>query len=125
MTAAASCAGRRSGARARSRGDHLRGGRPGGAGAADGWDANGEPVGRPWPTPHIQVTAVSEDQTDNVWRALQPMIELGDIAADIPDTGLTRINLPGRRPDRAGHVGAISRLGQRVTFAVQDQTGAG
>jgi hypothetical protein len=61
---------------------------------SDGWDANGEPVGRPWPTPHIQVTAVSEDQTDNVWRALRPMIELGDIAADIPDTGLTRINLP-------------------------------
>jgi hypothetical protein len=25
----------------------------------DGWDAAGEPVGRPWPTPHIQVTAVS------------------------------------------------------------------
>src|SRR5690349_12871538 len=22
----------------------------------DGWDASGEPVGRPWPTPHIQVT---------------------------------------------------------------------
>lgn len=91
----------------------------------DGWDAKGNPVGRPWPTPLIQVTAVSEDQTDNIWRALVPMIELGDIAADIPDTGETRINLAG-----ATGVGRIepvtasarSRLGQRITFAAQDQT---
>src|ERR1044072_517265 len=27
-----------------------------------GWDADGEPVGRPWVTPWIQVTATSEDQ---------------------------------------------------------------
>jgi hypothetical protein len=58
----------------------------------DGWDADGQPVGRPWATPHIQITAVSEDQTDNVFRALLPMIRLGALAADIPDTGLTRIN---------------------------------
>src|SRR5574342_158279 len=45
----------------------------------DGWDADGEPVGRPWPTPHIQITAVSEDQTENVWRALLPMITLGEL----------------------------------------------
>jgi hypothetical protein len=83
---------------------------------------DGEPVGRPWPTPHVQVTAVSEDQTDNVFRALLPMIQLGALAADIPDTGLTRINLPSGGPDRAGHGAARSRLGQRVTFVVQDQT---
>ncbi len=88
----------------------------------DGWDANGEPVGRPWATPVIQATAVSEDQTDNVWTALIPMIELGAIAADIPDTGETRINLGG-----GGHIRPVtsahrSRLGQRITFAVQDQT---
>ena len=40
-----------------------------------GWDAQGEPVGKAWATPWIQLTAVSEDQTDNVWRSLQPMIE--------------------------------------------------
>lgn len=88
----------------------------------DGWDADGEPVGRPWPTPWVQTTAVSEDQTDNVWRALLPMIELGAIAAAMPDTGLTRINLPGGgfiEPVTAAH---RSRLGQRITFALQDQT---
>lgn len=87
-----------------------------------GWDANGEPVGRPWPQPHIQVTAVSEDQTDNIWRALVPMIELGDIAADIPDTGLTRINLPNGGLIEPVTASARSRLGQRITYAAQDET---
>lgn len=87
-----------------------------------GWDADGEPVGRPWATPVIQVTAVSGDQTENVWTALVPMIELGHLAADIPDTGETRINLRSGgtiKPVTSAH---RSRLGQRITFAVQDQT---
>lgn len=88
----------------------------------DGWDANGAPVGRPWSTPLIQVAALSEDQTDNVWTALQPMIELGAIAADIPDTGITRINLPGGGRIEPVTSSAVSRLGQRITFLVQDQT---
>ena len=61
-----------------------------------GWDANGEPVARPWPTPIIQVTAYSEDQTDNIWKVLLPMIQTGPLADVIPDTGETRINLPGQ-----------------------------
>jgi len=88
----------------------------------DGWDADGQPVGRPWETPLIQVTAISEDQAGNVWSALQPMIELGAIAADIPDTGITRINLPGGGKIEPVTSSAVSRLGQRTTFIVQDQT---
>jgi hypothetical protein len=87
----------------------------------DGWDANGQPVGRPWATPWIQLTAISEDQTANVWRALVPMIELGAIHADIPDTGQTRINLPGGGRVEPVTSSARSRLGQRITFAVQDE----
>src|SRR5262249_14430832 len=87
----------------------------------DGWDSAGQPVGRPWATPWIQITAVSEDQTANVWRALVPMIELGDIRADIPDTGQTRINLPGGGRIEPVTASARSRLGQRLTGAVQDE----
>jgi len=87
-----------------------------------GWDAKGEPVGRPWATPWIQITAVSEDQTDNVWRALQPMIELGPLKTEIPDTGLTRINLHGGGLIEPVTSSAPSRLGQRLTFALQDET---
>lgn len=82
----------------------------------------GEVAGKPWPTPLIQVTAVSEDQTANTWRALQPMIELGDLSAEIPDTGETRINLPNGGRIEPVTSSARSRLGQRVTFAVQDET---
>jgi hypothetical protein len=88
----------------------------------DGWDANGQPVGRPWPAPHIQITACSEDQSDNVWRALQPMIELGPLAEVFPDTGLTRINLPSGGLIEPVTASAVSRLGQRIHLSVQDQT---
>jgi hypothetical protein len=87
-----------------------------------GWDAAGEPVGRAWATPHIQITACSEDQTANTWRALQPMLELGPLREWIPDSGLTRINLPGGGLVEPVTASARSRLGQRISFAVQDQT---
>jgi hypothetical protein len=87
-----------------------------------GWDAAGEPVGRPWATPWVQVAASSVDQTDNVWRALVPMIELGPLAAVLVDTGETRINLPGGGRIEPVTSSAQSRLGQRITLAVQDQT---
>lgn len=86
----------------------------------DGWDAAGEPVGRPWATPHIQVTAVSEDQTDNIWRALKSMIELGPLHHW--DTGLARINLPTGGIIEPTTASASSRLGNPITFAAQDET---
>lgn len=87
----------------------------------DGWDENGEPTGRAWATPWIQVTAISEDQTGNIWRALIPMIQLGGLTAEIPDTGETRINLPNGGRIEPVTASARSRLGQRVTFVVQDE----
>jgi len=87
----------------------------------DGWDAAGDPVGRPWPTPWVQVAASSEDQTANVYRALLPMIQEGPLADVIPDTGLTRINLPGGGFIEPVTAEGRSRLGQRITFAVHDE----
>jgi hypothetical protein len=88
----------------------------------DGWDAAGEPVGRPWATPWVQVTAVSQDQTDNIWRSLQPMIELGPLADLIPDTGQGRINLRGGGRVEPVTASARSRLGQRITLSIMDET---
>lgn len=87
----------------------------------DGWDASGEPVGKPWPTPLIQCVACSQDQVANVWRVLVPMITLGHLDADIPDTGESRINLPNGRIEPVT-ASARSRVGQRTTFAVKDET---
>jgi hypothetical protein len=86
------------------------------------WNDEGEPEGKPWPTPIIQVTAVSEDQTANVYSALLPMIELGALNAEIEDTGLGRINLPNGGRIEPVTASGRSRLGQRVTFINQDQT---
>jgi hypothetical protein len=86
-----------------------------------GWDANGEPVGMPWATPHIQVAAIAEDQTDNIWRALKPMIELGPLASVIPDTGLERINLPGGGLIEPVTSKALTRLGARITYVELDE----
>lgn len=88
-----------------------------------GWDAAGEPVGRPWPTAVIQVTASSEDQTDNVYKALRPMIDMGPLAEVIPDTGETRINLQHGGWIEPVTSKALSRLGARVTFVPQDEPG--
>jgi hypothetical protein len=83
----------------------------------------GEPMGKPWVTPLIQITATTEDQTDNTYDALRPMIELGPLSEVIPKTGEEFIRLPnGGRIDAVTSKGN-SRLGQRVTFVVQDETG--
>ncbi len=83
----------------------------------------GEPMGRSWPTPLIQITATSEDQTDNIYDALRPMIDSGPLHELIPKTGEEFIRLPGNGEIAAVTSNARSRLGQRVTFCPQDETG--
>ena len=91
-----------------------------------GWEypyEPGEPMGMRWPTPLIQITAFSEDSTENTYDALRPMIELGPLADVIPKTGEEFIRLPG-----GGRIDTVtssnqSRLGQRTTFVPQDELG--
>lgn len=97
----------------------------------DGWDANGDPIARPWgtgelPNPWVQVGAVSEDQTDNTWSVVHAFLTENDgQAADELriDAGLTRCFLRDRT-GRAEPVTAAagSREGQPVTYAVLDET---
>lgn len=97
----------------------------------DGWDADGEPVARPWgrgdtPDPWVQIAAVSEDQTDNTYAALYEMLVANDhrAARDLRiDSGRTRLFLtdrPGRLEPVTASAG--SREGQRLTFAILDET---
>lgn len=88
-----------------------------------GWDATGEPVGADPVAPWVQVAAVSEDQTDNTYAALYAMADESDLSGSVLDVGLTRVFLKGQtgrlEPVTAA---AGSRLGQRITFAVLDET---
>jgi hypothetical protein len=95
-------------------------------GCGCGWAYEYEPgdaMGMPWPTPLIQITALSEEQTGNIYDALRPMIEYGPLADLIPKTGEDFIRLPGGGRIDTVTSSAQSRLGQRVTFVPQDEVG--
>lgn len=83
----------------------------------------GEPKGMLWPTPLIQITAVSQEATQNTYDALRPMIEHGKLAKIIPKTGEEFIRLPGGGRIDTVTSSALSRLGQRVTFVSQGEAG--
>lgn len=83
----------------------------------------GEPMGMPWPTPLIQITAFSQESTDNTYDALRPMIDEGPLHDLIPHTGEEFIRLPGGGRIDTVTSSAQSRLGQRVTFVPQDEVG--
>lgn len=89
----------------------------------DGTDANGDPVGKPVPTPWIQCAATSEDQTANTFRPIFTMATDGPLA-NWPglDIGLTRINLPTGGQIEPVTAAARSRLGQRLSFATFTET---
>jgi len=97
----------------------------------DGFDALGEPVGRPWgtkgdPNPWVQIAAVSEDQTDNTYSVLHELLTANDgHAADELriDVGLTRcflVDRPGKLEPVTASAG--SREGQPITDATLDET---
>jgi len=88
----------------------------------------GEPKGLRHPSPLIQLTATSQDQVDNVYRPLTAMIHMGPLkhllkvresfirivgASDDPD--MDRID--------AVTSSAPARLGNPISFGLQDETG--
>ncbi|MHC3391306.1 hypothetical protein ACLQ2E_17900 [Streptomyces lavendulocolor] len=82
----------------------------------------GDPMGKPWPTPLIQLTASSEDQVANVYRPLRSMVRLGPLAEQL------RVGEEFVRVGDAGRIdvvtsSALSRLGNPINFALQDETG--
>jgi len=82
----------------------------------------GEPMGTPWRTPLIQLTATSEDQVANVYRPLQSMVKRGPLA-EMMRVGeeFTRVGDDGRIDTVTSS--ALSRLGNPIVFALQDETG--
>jgi len=94
-------------------------------GCGCGWSYEyepGEPMGRPWPTPLIQLLATSEDQVDNVYRPLQAMARYGPLAEQMR-VGEQFIRLPNDGRIDVVTSSATSRLGNPITFALQDETG--
>lgn len=91
----------------------------------DGWDSQGQPVGKPWSevrTPLVQIAAVSETQTKNTWSPLLEMLQ-GPVIDAYP--GLepldTFVNLPRGRIEPITS-SARTVKGNKPVFAVLDQT---
>lgn len=82
----------------------------------------GEPMGRRWNKPLIQITATSEDQTDNIYRPLQAMIRNGPLG-ELMKVGEQFVRLPNDGRIDVVTSSAQSRLGNPITFGAQDETG--
>jgi hypothetical protein len=81
----------------------------------------GEPMGMPWPTPLIQLLATSEDQVDNVYRPLQAMAR-GPFLSEQMQVREGFVRLPNDGRIDVVTSSAQSRLGNPITFALQDET---
>ncbi|MDX3405535.1 hypothetical protein PV708_04755 [Streptomyces sp. ME02-6977A] len=82
----------------------------------------GEPMGVPWPTPLLQLMATSESQVDNVYRPLQAMVKKGPLAEQMRvGEEFTRVGEDGKIETVTSS--ALSRLGNPIIFAMQDESG--
>jgi hypothetical protein len=89
----------------------------------DGWNAAGDPVGSPYPTPLIVCLGTSEEQTDNTWRPFVAMGQLGVLANEPGlDVGLTRCLLPGGGKVEPVTTSAKARLGAPLTFLTMTES---
>jgi len=96
----------------------------------DGWDANGDPVGKPVTYPFIRPLATEEGQTGNTYGNVQTMLEharelfpseWGFSQLDIGSTR-TLIGKGGRLGEvRPSTAGAASKDGGKESFAVVDE----
>lgn len=89
-----------------------------------GWDANGQPVGRPHPSPWVFIAALNDRQTDNTWLPLKAMVEESELA-DYPgvDVTLEQIRLPCGNPIEPLTTTAFGRLGGRFTAGSLTENG--
>lgn len=81
-----------------------------------GWDADGEPVGRPHPSPWVAIAALNDRQTDNTWLPLKAMVEASDLVnIEGVEVNLDMIRLPCGNPIEPLTTTAFGRLGGRFT----------
>lgn len=89
-----------------------------------GFDANGDPVGRPHPSPWVAIAARNDKQTDNTWLPLLEMAKNGPLA-DTPGAEIneTFIKLPCGNPIEPLTTTAWGRLGGRFTYVSITESG--
>lgn len=95
-------------------------------GCGCGWEYEyevGEPMGRPWATPLIQLTGTSDDAIDtNAYGYVKSMLRYGPLADQVT-VGEEFTRLPNDGKIETVTSSAMSRLGNPIVFALQDETG--
>jgi len=91
----------------------------------NGWDANGEPVGAPYPTPLQVCLGMAEEQTDNTWRPLLAMARLGTLVdhPGVRDVGETKVDLTSGGKVEPASTSARARLGAPMSFVSLTESG--
>lgn len=91
-----------------------------------GWEyvyQAGEPMGRPWSTPLIQLTGTSDDAIDrNAYGYVKAMFRYGPLRSQVT-VGELGTKLPNDGLIETVTSSAMSRLGNPIIFALQDETG--
>jgi hypothetical protein len=93
----------------------------------DGWDASGQPVGRPVRDPYIPLVGVTEEATEELAYGVLYVVCSEGEDADLFDIGLDRILRLGPNGKRDGIAAALAaapnaRDGARTTFQGFDET---
>lgn len=91
----------------------------------DGWDSDGQPVGVPWSrfrTPLVQVTATTDDQTDNTWVPLLEMLRGSPAEDEYGVDAMDSFVALRRGKIETRTSSATSVKGARAVMAALDQT---
>lgn len=90
----------------------------------DGWDADGNPVGRQAPTPLVQIAAISDSQANNTMDLVREMLAEGEARNEYYglDIMLAKVTAPGGRKLEKVTASPRGREGNRATFSVMDET---
>src|SRR5699024_5538340 len=87
------------------------------------WDADGEPVGRPHPSPRVAIAAVSEGQAKETLRVARWMVSAAlvqDFGVDIGQVAIT--GLQGRAQIDLISASFRSAEGKPISFAIYDES---
>lgn len=89
----------------------------------DGWDSDGEPVGKQAGSPLVQIAAISDSQADNTMTCVGAMLAEGEAANNYDlDIMMSKVTSPGNRKIEKVTASPRGREGNRATFIVMDET---
>lgn len=88
-----------------------------------GWAKDGSPVGKPRPSPLVQVAAISDSAADNTFKPIREMAGSGELRKHYPSLEIyqTKLTYPGERTLEKVTASPRGREGNKSTFVCMDE----